>query len=128
LGARRGAAATFAFLVQGSLGLPVFSNGGSGVLHILGPTGGYLIGYLVAAYVVGAIAERRNTMASAVFALVAGNLIIYLFGASYLSAFVGIDRAFALGIVPFLIGDMLKTAVCVKILHWAGWKKQEISI
>lgn len=123
LGARRGAAATCAFLIQGSLGLPVFSNGASGFLHILGPTGGYLIGYLIAAYIVGAIAERRNTMASAACALVVGNLVIYLCGASYLATFVGIDRAFALGIAPFLIGDMLKMAVCVKILDWAGWKK-----
>ena len=66
-------------------------------------------------------------MASAVGALVAGNLVIYLCGASYLASFVGIDRAFALGIAPFLIGDLLKTALCVKILDWAGWKKNQVS-
>lgn len=124
LGARRGAAATFAFLVQGALGLPVFSNGAAGFIHLIGPTGGYLIGYLIAAFVVGTIAEKRKTMAGALGALAAGNGIIYLCGASFLSAFVGIDKAFALGIAPFVIGDAIKTLVSLKILHWAGWSKK----
>lgn len=123
LGARRGAAATFAFLAQGACGLPVFSNGAAGFAHLMGPTGGYLIGYLIAAFVVGAIAERRSTMASAVGALVTGNIIVYLCGAGYLATFVGIDKAFALGVAPFVIGDMVKTIVSLKVLHWAGWKR-----
>ncbi len=125
LGARRGAAATFAFLAQGAMGLPVFSNGAAGFSHFFGPTGGYLIGFLIAAFVVGAIAERRKTIASAVGALVVGNLIVYALGASYLATFVGIKKAFLLGIAPFLIGDFMKTLVSLKILQWAGWSSKQ---
>ncbi len=123
LGARRGTAATLAFLAQGAMGLPVFSNGGFGLAHFLTPTGGYLIGYLISSFVVGYIAERRATMASAVGALAAGNGIIYLFGASYLATFVGINKAFMLGIAPFLIGDLVKSLLIVRILDLAGWRR-----
>lgn len=123
LGASRGGAATLAFLAQGAFGLPVFSNGAAGFHHFFGPTGGYLIGYLIAAFVVGAIAEKRKTIASAIGALAIGNLIIYLFGASYLATFVGINKAFSLGVAPFLIGDLIKILISLKILDWAGWSK-----
>lgn len=123
LGSRRGVAATFAFLAQGAMGLPVFSNGGFGLAHFLTPTGGYLVGYLVASFVVGLIAERRTTIASAVAALAAGNGIIYLFGASYLSSFIGIEKAFWLGVAPFMIGDLIKSLVILKILQLAGWSR-----
>lgn len=124
LGSRRGGAATFAFLAQGALGLPVFSNGAAGFAKFFGPTGGYLIGYLIAAFVVGYIAEKRKSIASAVGALAVGNLIIYVCGASYLSTFVGVSKAFALGVAPFLVGDLIKTLASLKILQWAGWSKE----
>ncbi len=123
LGARRGAAAIFAFLAQGVFGLPVFSNGASGFSYLIGSTGGYLIGYLVAGFVVGYIAEKRSTIASAVGALASGNAIVYFCGASYLAAFVGVSKAFALGIAPFIIGDLVKSLAILKILQWAGWSK-----
>ncbi|MGB7978322.1 MAG: biotin transporter BioY [Chlamydiales bacterium] len=116
LGARRGAAAVFAFLMQGAMGLPVFAGGAAGCLHLMGPRGGYLIGYLIAAFVVGTIVERRRTLASAALALAAGNGIIYLAGAGYLALFVGGAKALTLGIVPFLAGDLLKMVVTLKIL------------
>jgi biotin transport system substrate-specific component len=125
LGSRRGAAAIFAFLAQGALGLPVFSNanGAAGLGYLMGSTGGYLIGYLIAGFVVGYIAEKRRTIASAVGALAAGNAIVYFCGASYLAAFVGLNKAFALGIAPFIIGDLVKSLAIIKILQWAGWSK-----
>ncbi|MBX7067314.1 MAG: biotin transporter BioY [Parachlamydiales bacterium] len=124
LGARRGGAATFAFLAQGALGLPVFSTGAAGFAKFFGPTGGYLMGYLIAAFVVGYIAEKRKSIASAVVALTVGNLIVYICGAAYLSKFVGLSKAFALGIAPFVVGDLLKTLASLKILQWAGWSKE----
>jgi biotin transport system substrate-specific component len=123
LGSRRGAAAIFAFLAQGAVGLPVFSNGAAGFGHLIGSTGGYLIGYLIAGFVVGYIAEKRSTIASAVGALAAGNAIVYVCGASYLAAFVGLNKAFALGIAPFIIGDLVKSLAIIKILQWASWSK-----
>lgn len=124
LGARRGAAATFAFLAQGAMGLPVFSTGASGLAVLLGPTGGYLVGYLIAAFIAGRIAEREKTLLNALKALGVGNLIIYLCGASYLSVFVGLSQAFVLGVFPFLLGDLFKMCAGLKILQMAGWKKK----
>ncbi len=123
LGSRRGAAATFAFLAQGAMGLPVFAGGTAGFAQFFGPTGGYLIGYLVAAFVVGYIAERRRTIASAIGALAVGNFIVYAFGACFLSAFVGPSKALMLGVVPFILGDLVKALVSLKVLQWAGWSK-----
>lgn len=117
LGARRASAATFLFLLQGALGLPVFTNGAAGVHHFFGPHGGYLIGYLLASYTVGYIVEKGK---SPITALAAGNLVIYLCGASYLSTFVGPTKAFLLGVAPFLLGDILKTIVSLKFLQWTN--------
>lgn len=114
LGPTRAAAATFLFLVQGAFGLPVFTTGG-GLTSLLGPTGGYLIGYLIASYVTGALAERKRTAIQAFLAMMAGNLVIYLCGASYLATFVGFTKALTLGVAPFLLGDLVKTCVAVKI-------------
>ncbi len=114
LGSRRGSAAVFAFLVYGAMGLPVFSIGGSGVHFLLGPKGGYYIGFLIAAFVVGYMVEKGKNIISA---LVVGNLVIYLCGASFLASFVGWKKAFLLGVAPFLLGDLLKTIASVKIFQ-----------
>ena len=118
LGPHRAAAAVFTFLLQGALGLPVFANGHAGIATLIGPTGGYLIGYLIAAYLTGYIAEKKNPIA----ALIAGNLTIYLLGASYLATFVGLSKAFLLGIAPFILGDILKSIATLKFFHWATRK------
>lgn len=114
LGARRGTAATLLFLTQGACGLPVFANGHGGLLCFFGPTGGYLCGYLIASYVVGTLIDQRK---SAMTALLAGNLTIYLCGASYLAAFIGPMQALLLGIVPFIFGDLLKGIASLKLLE-----------
>lgn len=118
LGAKRGGAATFAFLAQGAMGLPVFSGGAAGFAILLGPRGGYLLGYLIASFVVGYLAERGKSAFSTFTVLLIGNGIIYLFGALYLGKFVGMDKAFALGVAPFLIGDLLKLLISFRILRW----------
>ncbi len=124
LGSRRGTAAVLAFLAQGAMGLPVFSNGVGGFHHFFGPTGGYLIGYAVAAFVVGLIAEKsQKSIGNVILALSVGNLIIYLLGACYLAFFVGYEKALLLGVVPFIPGDVLKVIVSLKILHWMRRKE-----
>lgn len=115
LGSRRGAAATFAFLVQGALGLPVFMNGAAGIQPFFGPVGGYLIGYLIASFVVGYMVENRKNL---IVSFIAGNLIIYLCGSAYLATFVGMGKAILLGVVPFILGDLLKTALSIKLMSW----------
>ncbi|MES2272957.1 MAG: biotin transporter BioY [Chlamydiota bacterium] len=126
LGSRRAFSATFAFILQGVVGLPVFAGALGGFAILLGPKGGYLVGYLAAAIVTGFLIEklREKTIRNAFIALGLGNLVIYLFGAGYLSTFVGFQKAILLGIVPFLIGDLLKILICLKVLQWVGWGKK----
>ncbi len=116
LGKRRGTLAIMAFLAQVALGLPLLS-GWRGGLHVFaGPTGGYLIGWIVGAYLTGLLYEKSRTPKSAFMALLAGNLAIYAFGYAHLAQFVGAQNAFILGILPFIFGDLFKIFLCVKIL------------
>ena len=113
LGSTRGTAAVLAYLGEGFAGLPVFSGGRAGIAHLMGPTGGYLLGFVLAAFLVGLLCERgasRSWLAT-LAALVAGSLVIYVPGVLWLGAFTGTQKALALGFVPFLIGDALKVIV-----------------
>lgn len=118
LGSQRAVAAVALFLFQGLIGLPVFAHGASGLFILLGPTGGYLMGYLFAAFVTGWIAERlrEKTPLSLFVAMGAGNLIIFLVGAVWLSQFVGLKSALILGVAPFIAGDLLKLFVSSRLL------------
>lgn len=123
LGARRGAAAAIAYLGEGSLGLPVFA-GGSGGAHVLaGPTGGYLAGFVAGAWLCGFLAERGwdRRVLTTVVSMVLGNVAILLPGVLWLSRFVGTERVLALGLTPFLPGDVVKIAAAAVILP-LGWK------
>jgi biotin transport system substrate-specific component len=80
----------------------------------MGPRGGYLLGYLIASFVVGKIyQERKSKSAISLFlSMFTGNLIVYLSGFAWLSTFIGIEKAFFLGIVPFAIPDLVKLLFC----------------
>ncbi len=99
------------------MGLPIFALGASGLLHLLGPRGGYLFGYAAAAYVTGYLIERiRQPAGYKTFsALAVGNGVIYLFGIPQLALFIGFKSAVCLGMLPFLLGDILKLFVVYKI-------------
>jgi biotin transport system substrate-specific component len=115
LGSGRGALAVIAYLGEGFAGLPVFSGGTAGLSHLLGPTGGYLLGFVAAAFVVGMFAERgaaRSRLGTLVM-LIVGNVVLYVPGVIWLGVYTGMDRAVSLGFLPFVVGDLLKTA--------AGW-------
>lgn len=116
LGSKRGALAVLAYLLQGVMGLPVFALGDSGLLHLLGPRGGYLLGYVAATYVTGYLVEkmRDRNVYKTFIALATGNGIIYLLGVSQLSLFIGLKSAVLLGMIPFLLGDALKLLVIYK--------------
>jgi biotin transport system substrate-specific component len=110
LGSKRGASSLALYTLEGVIGLPVFAGWTSGLAKLIGPTGGYLIGFIVAAYVIGLLAERgldRNWRTALVPFLI-GTLVIYLFGATWLAYFLGLADALALGVLPFLIGDAIK--------------------
>ena len=115
LGKNKGAAAVALYLTQGAAGLPFFAGGKSGLVTLLGPTGGYLFGFVIAAYVVGMLTELRYKKSLIFHAtnLFIGNLIIYGIGLFWLAKFVGESQVLQLGFFPFLIGDGLKILVGV---------------
>jgi biotin transport system substrate-specific component len=119
LGARWGAAAVAVYLLAGACGLPVFAGGGGGIGHLFGPRGGYLFGFLVASWVVGAISEasRRQPLAE-IAAMLLGSLIIYAIGVPWLKTLLGLSyaKALALGMYPFIIGDLIKIAAAFAIV------------
>ena len=101
------------YLIQGIAGLPVFAGTpekGIGLLYMAGPTGGYLVGFALAAGLTGWLAERgldRSVIGTAI-AMIAGNLVIYVFGLAWLANFVGFEKAVTFGLIPFLFGDLIK--------------------
>ncbi len=113
-----GGATIAAYLLQGVIGLPVFAGGAFGIATLLGPTGGYLGGFLIAAVVMGVLAERgmgRGIM-STIVAMMIGNAVIYVTGASWLATFIGAEKALTAGVFPFLYGDVLKLAVAAGLM------------
>jgi biotin transport system substrate-specific component len=112
LGSRRGTAAILLYLAEGAAGLPVFSLGGAGIAHLLGPTGGYLLAFPVAALATGALADRgwTRSRSGALGALAVGTAAIYAGGLARLALACGIGQAVTLGLVPFLPGESLKLA------------------
>ncbi|QYK51235.1 MAG: biotin transporter BioY [Anaerolineales bacterium] len=126
LGSRRGPLAVLAYLGMAAGGLPFFTGGQSGLAYMAGPTGGYLVGFVAAAFVVGWLAERGwdRTLGKTLTAMVIGNAVIYLFGVSWLATivggFAGTSGSLALGLYPFLLGDALK-ALAAALLLPAAW-------
>ena len=122
LGPLRGGLGMAVYLVAGIAGVPWFSEQRSGTEFA---SFGYILGFVVAAALVGALAGRGadRTVARAAALMVLGNLVIYAFGVSWLmgTLAVGLERALELGVLPFLIGDGLKVAVAAGLLPLA-WR------
>jgi len=119
LGSGRGALAALLYLAEGSAGLPFFSGGTAGLAHLFGPTGGYLVGCVAAALVAGLLSERRpgRSWPGRLLTLAAADIVVFVFGVTWLGAFTGMARAVVLGFVPFVVGDALKIAVAWGILE-----------
>ncbi|MCD1637022.1 biotin transporter BioY [Martelella mediterranea] len=118
-GWRLGGLTIAAWLVEGALGLPVLSGGAAGFVHFIGPTGGYLFAFPVAGMVAGFLAERGwngHRVALAFLAMFAGNALCLLLGAAWLSLMIGVGAAFTAGVLPFLIGAVLKSALAAAVL------------
>ena len=125
LGANRAVTAQALYVAVGALGLPVFAEHSKGGHVVLGATGGYLIGFIVASFAVGRIAEMGATrkVVSTVLAYVAGSVIIYTLGGAWLAHVAGLDfaKTMELGVTPFLAGDAYK-AVAAGIALPSLWK------
>ncbi len=130
LGPRLGAAAVIAYLIEGAVGLPFFAPGGApGLLRFFGPTGGYLVAFPAAAYIVGAFSEHGwdKRYPTAVAAMAIGSAIIFLGGWAWFSVLTNTPpvTAFKLAVLPFLPGDVIKIALAAAVLPtgWALLKK-----
>ena len=129
LGSRRGVLCVLTYLAEGLVGLPVFSQGRSGLGMILGPTGGYLVGFLLAAYVVGSLAERGwdRRMVTTMLAMVLGSVAMYACGLAWLFCLDNLlgkplaGGVLAVGLYPFVVGDILKIALATVLLP-SGWR------
>jgi biotin transport system substrate-specific component len=116
-------AAVLVYLTEGAFGLPVFAGTpekGIGLAYMAGPTGGYLIGFALAAWVAGMVAGRRPNLKRLSVAALAGILAIYVPGALWLSTLVGPGQAIVAGIAPFVLGDLLKGALAVALAGGAA--------
>ena len=123
LGSKRGTASLALYTLMGAVGLPFFAGGASGLAYMSGLTLGYLVGFIVAAYVIGLLAERglERSVRTSLVPFLIGTLVIYLFGAGWLAILFGPDQALTLGILPFLLGDAIKLVLAALALP-AAWK------
>ncbi len=129
LGRQRGTLSMLAYLSQGALGLPVFAGGAGGVARLAGPTGGYLFGFVAAAFVVGWLSERGwdRRFLTAAAAMLVGNAVIYVMGLSWLANFVSRGALLKVGLWPFIAGDALKIILAALALPggWALWNTRK---
>jgi biotin transport system substrate-specific component len=125
LGPGRGVAGQALYLALGAVGLPFYSDASSGVDVLFGATGGYLVGFLPAAYLIGLAARHRLDRApwKALPLFVAGQAVIFAIGVPWLAAVAGMNAAEALeaGLYPFVVGGLVKAAIAGVLLPGA-WK------
>jgi biotin transport system substrate-specific component len=125
LGFRRGAAALLLYLAIGAIGLPIYAQGRAGTDVVLGATGGYLIGFVAAAAMVGRLAELGwdRRLAGALAMMLLGTVVIYAVGVPWLKVTTGMPWADAIdaGLRPFLVWDAAKLAVAAALFPVAWW-------
>jgi len=124
-GSRLAVATMALYLLEGALGMPVFTGTpekGIGLAYMVGTTGGYLVAYLAAAWVVGLAADKgfaRNPVVMGV-AMLAGEAIILSLGFLWMAYLLGFEKAFAFGVGPFIVADILKLALAAAIVPAIG--------
>lgn len=118
MGSKAATSSIFLYLIEGALGLPIFASGTSSMAILLGPSGGYLWGFIPAAFVMGYFADK-GYLASFVKSTIAttlGVFIVFCFGLAQLSFFVPTNTLLTIGLYPFIIGEILKVAITVLAL------------
>ena len=119
LGSRRAVYSVIGYLIQGCLVLPVFAGGKANPLWILGPQAGFLLSFAVAAYIIGKLIEKKpaGNILYILIALIIGQLIIFAMGMGWLSFHLGMEKAFFLGVIPFLPGAALKVMAAAVVIR-----------
>ena len=124
LGSRRGALSQLSYLAIGATGIPYwFALGGPpGIARLIGPTGGFLIGFVAVAFVVGWLMEKSwdRKIWTSILAMLIGSITLYIFGLSWLTNFVPQSSLLQVGLYPFIIGDILKLVMAAFIVR-GGW-------
>ena len=116
-GGRLGVATIVAYMLEGAVGLPVF-QGGAGVVYMMGPTAGYLLGFVLVAGVVGYCTERgaMRRIPTALGAILLGEVAIYAPGVAWLAVLFGAEKSVAYGVMPFVSGEVLKVALVLALV------------
>lgn len=119
LGSKRGFISQLIYILLGSIGLPIFAGGHAGFSVILGPTGGYLIGFVIAAGILGFVVEKneKDTLTQNIIGMFLGLCVIYLIGTIQLSFVTGLslEKAFLVGSLPYIPLDILKAFIALLI-------------
>jgi biotin transport system substrate-specific component len=123
LGSRRGTLAVIIYLMEGLSGIPVFAKAGFGIMHLLGPSGGYLMGFVPAAFICGVLAEHGwdRHLASAFVTMTIGTVVIFCFGLLWLTQFLILESVLIQGLYPFIPGAIIKISLATILLPGA-WK------
>ncbi|MEZ5314840.1 MAG: biotin transporter BioY [Chlamydiales bacterium] len=118
-GSKRGSLVIMTYLTEGAFGLPVFAGGGSGIATLMGLKGGYYLGFILSAFLVGYLIEKKSqeSYRKLFIVFLLGTFVILTFGATWLGCFIGMGQAFPLGVAPFLIGDFLKASVALLVVR-----------
>lgn len=121
-GWKLGGLTILAYLAEGALGLPVFASG-AGLAYMMGPTGGYLVGFLLAAMATGYLAERglTHSVPGAIAVLSLGHVINFIPGFAWLAVLIGPELAFAKGVAPFGYATLLKVGLGAALLPASWW-------
>lgn len=122
-GWRLGTLTVLAWLAEGMAGLPVLAGGAGGIAHFAGPTAGYLVSFPLMAAMVGWLAERGWTgrrLVQSFAAHFAANIFCLALGGAWLATLIGLEKAMMLGVVPFVLGALLKSALAATLLKAAA--------
>ena len=131
LGAVRGAISMVLYALLGLVGLPVFSDGSHGAGVLFGATGGYIVGFIISAALVGWLAERQwdRKILKAIVTFVAGSVVVFAVGLPWLAVVLHTDLPTTLqyGLYPFILGGIIKAAIAAGLLPLAWWGADKIS-
>ena len=117
LGKKRATLSQATYFLGGLMGIPWFSRGG-GIAYIVNPTSGYIIGFMLATFLIGSLFEKgwNKSLKKIILTIFLGSLVVYIPGLFWLSNFIGISKALTVGFYPFLLGDFLKIILTTLIL------------